>query len=43
MKQFNVMLKKEKIEALENLLAKQNKTKTQWFEEKVDEELGKEK
>lgn len=43
MKQFNVMLKREKIEALENVIAKQGKTKTEWFEEKVDEELGKEK
>lgn len=41
MKQFNVMLKKEKIEALEAEIERQGKTKTEWFEEKVDEELGK--
>ena len=39
MKQFNVMLKKEKIEALEEKIKKQGKTKVEWFEEKVDEEL----
>lgn len=43
MKQFNVMLKKEKIEALEEVIRKQGKTKVEWFEEKVDEELGKNK
>ncbi|MCI9597919.1 MAG: hypothetical protein HFE75_11620 [Firmicutes bacterium] len=41
MKQFNVMLKKEKIEALEEKIKQQGKTKVEWFEEKVDEELGK--
>lgn len=41
MKQFNVMLKKEKIEALEAEIERQGKTKTEWFEQKVDEELGK--
>lgn len=41
MKQFNVMLKKEKIEALEVRLKEQGKTRVQWFEEKVDEELNK--
>lgn len=41
MKQFNVMLKKEKVEALERKLKEQNKTKASWLEEKVDEELGK--
>lgn len=39
MKQFNVMLKKEKMEALEEKIKKQGKTKVEWFEEKVDEEL----
>lgn len=43
MKQFNVMLKKEKIEALEKEIKRQGKTKVEWFEEKVDEELGKNK
>ena len=41
MKQFNVMLKREKVEALEEKLRSQGKTKTEWLEEKVDEELGK--
>lgn len=41
MKQFNVMLPKEKIEALEERIKSQGKTKVQWFEEKVDEELSK--
>lgn len=41
MKQFNVMLKREKIEALEKEIERQGKTKVEWFEEKVNEELGK--
>lgn len=41
MKQFNVMLNREKIEALEEKIKQQGKTKVQWFEEKVDEELSK--
>lgn len=41
MKQFNVMLKKEKVEALEERIRKQGKTKVEWFEEIVDKELGK--
>lgn len=40
MKQFNVMLKREKIEALEEHIKRLGKTKTEWFENKVDEELG---
>lgn len=40
MKQFNVMLKKEKIEALEAEIKNQGKTKVEWFEEIVDKELG---
>lgn len=43
MKQFNVMLKREKIEALEKEIKRQGKTKVEWFEEKIDEELGKNK
>ena len=41
MKQFNVMLKREKIEKLEQKLSKQGKTKSSWLEAKVDEELKK--
>lgn len=41
MKQFNVMLKREKVEALEIKLKAIGKTKAEWLNEKVDEELGK--
>lgn len=41
LKQFTVTLKKEKVEALEYKLTEQNKTKTAWLEEKIDEELNK--
>lgn len=41
MKQFNVMLKRDKVEALEAKLKAQSKTKAEWLNEKVDEELGK--
>lgn len=40
-KQFNVMLKREKIEELEEKIKSQGKTKVEWFEEIVDKELGK--
>ena len=40
MKQFNVMLKREKVEALEDKIKQQGKTKVEWFEEIVDKELG---
>ena len=43
MKQFNVMLKKEKIEALEEKIKKEGKTKVEWFENIVDKELGENK
>ena len=41
MKSFNVMLKREKVEALEAKLKTEGRTKAQWLDEKVDEELGK--
>lgn len=41
--QFSVPLSREKLKALTEKLKKQNKTKTQWLNEKVDEELGEEK
>lgn len=41
MKQFNVMLKREKIEALEEYIKNLGQSKTEWFEKKIDEELGK--
>jgi len=41
MKQFCVLTKRERVEALEKKLQEQGKTKVQWFEEKADEEIGK--
>lgn len=41
MKQFCVLSKRERVEALEAKLKEQGKTKVQWFEEKADEEIGK--
>lgn len=41
MGQFSVPLSREKLNALTEKLKAQNKTKTQWLREKVDEELGK--
>lgn len=39
--QFSVSVQREKLDALTQKLEKQNKTKTQWLNEKIDEELGK--
>ena len=39
--QCNVSVPKEKLDALEKKLYEQRKTKTQWLNEKIDEELGK--
>lgn len=39
--QFSVPLSREKLNALTEKLNEQNKTKTQWLNEKIDEELGK--
>ena len=39
--QFSVPIPREKLEALTKKLKEQNKTKTRWLNEKVDEELGK--
>lgn len=41
--QFSVPLSREKLNALTEKLKAQNKTKTQWLSEKVDEELGEKK
>ena len=38
-KAFNVLLEKEKLERLEEKLKKDNKTKTDWLNKKIDEEL----
>ncbi len=40
-KHFSVLCDREKVEALEEKLAQQGKSKVQWFEEKADEEIGK--
>ena len=39
--QLNVSVPKEKLVALEEALKRAGKTKTQWVNEKIDEELGK--
>ena len=39
--QFSIPLSREKLNALTEKLKAQNKTKTQWLNEKIDEELGK--
>ena len=39
--QFSVSIQREKLDALTKNLETQNKTKTQWLNEKIDEELGK--
>lgn len=39
--QFSVPVPREKLNALSEKLVEQNKTKTQWLNEKIDEELGK--
>ena len=41
--QFSVPLSREKLNALTEKLNEQNETKTQWLNEKVDEELGQQK
>lgn len=38
--QFSVSVSREKLNALTEKLIQQNKTKTQWLNEKIDEELG---
>lgn len=42
-KSFNVLLDRQKVEKFEVYLSKQNKTKSKWLNEKIDEELEKEK
>lgn len=39
--QFSVPVSRERLDALTLKLAKQKKTKTQWLNEKIDEELSK--
>lgn len=40
-KAFNVEIEREKMESFEEVLSEQKKTKKQWLDEKIDEELGK--
>lgn len=41
--QFNIAVPKEKLIALEQSLKARGLTKTQWLNEKIDEELGRKK
>ena len=43
MKQFTVMIKREKLEAFEEHLKDKGVSKVSWFEGKVDEEIGEKK
>jgi len=40
-KTFSVVLEREKLEQFESKLQEQKRTKTEWLNEKIDEELGK--
>ena len=40
-KAFHVEVEKERMKRLEDRLDRQRKTKKQWLDEKIDEELGK--
>lgn len=39
--QFSVSVKREKLNALDEKLRQNGKTKTEWLNEKIDEEIGK--
>lgn len=39
--QFSVSVDRKKLDTLTEKLKEQNKTKTQWLNEKIDEEIGK--
>ena len=41
--QFSVAVSRNKLDALAKRLKEQKKTKTQWLNEKIDEELSEEK
>ncbi|MCF0163293.1 MAG: hypothetical protein HUJ88_12050 [Fusobacterium necrophorum] len=41
LKEFGVVVDREKLETLEKKLKEKNKTKTAWLNEKIDEELKK--
>ena len=38
--QFNIAVSREKLNALEKKLGEKGITKTQWLNEKIDEEIG---
>lgn len=38
---FSVLIDKERLQKIEELLKVQNKTKTQWLKEKIDDEVKK--
>lgn len=40
-KAFNVEIARDKMEAFEEILKQQSKTKKKWLDEKIDEELNK--
>lgn len=40
-KEFGVLIDREKLETLEAKLKRENRTKTAWLNEKIDEELKK--
>lgn len=39
-KTFSVVVSREKLERFESKLREQNRSKTEWLNEKIDEELG---
>lgn len=41
--QFSVSVSREKLDALDKKLKEQDKTKTTWLNEKIDEEISKKK
>lgn len=41
LKQFAVMIDKKTLDELDEKLAKENRTRTDWLKEKIQEELGK--
>lgn len=41
--QFSVSVPREKLDALDKKLKERNKTKTMWLNEKIDEEISKQK
>ena len=40
-KTFSALIDKEKADSLEKKLQEENRSKTSWLEEKIDEEIGK--